>query len=302
MPRRSSKSRTSTRIRGVERAINYEADRQFHELKVRLGTDWEPGPPARSLAATVRPVCEKRQGKLVPVFKATAGWDDKRGVTQVQRRKEEASDYRYFPEPDLVPIVVGVQTVEQVRAGLGELPAAQNARLQKQYGLSTYDAGVLVRQGRAFVAYFEEAAAVGGDAKDACNWSVNDVLQTLNERKLDIKACPVSASNLGELIREVKSSGLNKQRAREVYAEMLQNALSAKQAIAKLGFTVLADENQLLDIVRRAIAANPKAVADFKKGKTKAADAIKGAIMRETKGMAKTETVQTLLLQELAKS
>ena len=112
-----------------------------------------------SPVVTVRPVCEKRQGQLVPVFKATAGWDDKRGVTEVQRRKEEASDYRYFPEPDLVPIIVDAATVEQVRAGLGELPAAQKARLQTQYGLSAYDAGVLARQGRAFVAYFEEAAA-----------------------------------------------------------------------------------------------------------------------------------------------
>ena len=82
-----------------------------------------------------------RRGQFVPVFKATAGWDDKRGVTEVQRRKEEASDYRYFPEPDLVPILVDAVTVEQVRAGLGELPAAQNARLQQQYGLSSYDAG-----------------------------------------------------------------------------------------------------------------------------------------------------------------
>jgi aspartyl-tRNA(Asn)/glutamyl-tRNA(Gln) amidotransferase subunit B len=288
-------------IRGVERALKYEADRQFHELQQRLGSDWEPGAPTPFAGTLVRPVCEKRQGQLAPVFKATAGWDDKRGVTEVQRRKEEASDYRYFPEPDLVPIIVKEETVEQVRAGLGELPAAQNVRLQTQYGLSPYDGGVLSRQGRAFVAYFERVAAVSGDAKDACNWAVNDLLQTLNERKLDIKSCPMAPESLGELIREIKSSGLNKARAREVYAEMLQGGLSAKSAIAKLGFTAVTDETQLLEIVRRAIAANPKAVADFKKGKTKAADAIKGAVMRETKGLAKTEVVQRLLFEELEK-
>lgn len=289
-------------IRGVERALKYEAERQFHELAHRLGGDWQLGPARLFAGSMVSPVCENRRGQFVPVFKATAGWDDKRGVTEVQRRKEEASDYRYFPEPDLVPIIVDAVSVERVRAGLGELPAAQNARLQQQYGLSAYDAGVLARQGRAFVKYFEEAAAVSGDAKDACNWCVNDVLQTLNERKLDIRSCPIPAANLGELIREVKGSGLNKQRAREVYGAMLELGLGAKQAIARLGFTVIADEGQLLEIVRRAIAAHPKAVADFKKGKTKAADAIKGAIMRETKGLAKTEMVQSLLLQELAKA
>src|SRR5262249_23428971 len=103
------------------------------------------------------------------------------------------------------------------------------------------------------------------------------------------------------LIKEAKS-GLNKQRAREVFAEMLATGATAKAAIAKLGFKPVADEGQLLEMVRRAIAANPKAVADFKKGKTKAADAIKGAVMRETKGMANTELMQRMLIEELAKT
>ena len=123
-------------------------------------------------------------------------------------------------------------------------------------------------------------------------------MQSLNDRKQTIREFPIAASALGELIQEIKSTGLNKQRAREVFAAML-DGLSAKQAIEKLGVKVIADEGQLVELVRRAIAANPKAVADFKKGKAKAADAIKGAVMRETKGMAKTELVQQLLLQEL---
>src|SRR4029079_7774854 len=103
-----------------------------------------------------------------------------RGVTNIQRRKEEASDYRYFPDPDLVPVQVDAAWKERVRAGLGELPAAQLQRLQSQYGLSAYDAEVLSRQGRAFVAYFEEVARLSGDPKAACNWTTNQVLQTLN--------------------------------------------------------------------------------------------------------------------------
>jgi aspartyl-tRNA(Asn)/glutamyl-tRNA(Gln) amidotransferase subunit B len=199
-----------------------------------------------------------------------------------------------------VPVTVDAARIEQVRLELGELPSAQKKRLQTQYGLAAYDAGVLSRQGRALVAYFEAVVKQCGDAKEACNWTMNDLLSTLNEHTLDIKASPLTAQSLGELITEIKSTGLNKQRAREVYAAML-DGLTAKQAIDKLGFKVVADESQLLELIRKAIAANPKAVADFKKGKVKAADAIKGFVMRETKGMAKTEVVQQLVMQELAK-
>ncbi len=261
-------------FRAVERAMKYEAQRQYDEFQ-RTGK------------------------KLGEVAKATAGWDDVRGVTVVQRRKEEASDYRYFPEPDLVPVAVDQAWLDRVRAGLGELPAAQRQRLQEQYGLSAYDADVITGQGRAFVGYYEEIVQRCHDPKEACNWLSNEVLQTLNERKIDISAFPLAAAALAELIGEIKGTGLNKQRAREVFARMMETGSAAKQAINDLGFKVVADEGQLVEIVRRAIAANPKAVADYKKGKTKAADAIKGAVMRETKGMAKTEMVQQLLLQEL---
>lgn len=288
-------------IRGVERALKYEADRQYHELRDKLGGDWQLGPPGKFDGDVVAPVRQMRDGVPVAVHKATAGWDDRRGVTEVQRRKEEAADYRYFPDPDLVPVLVAEKMLDEARQSLGELPAAQKARLQSEHGLSAYDAGVIVRQGRAFVAYFEETVRAGGDAKEACNWAINDLLQSLNEKKLEVKNCPLTPANLGELIREIKSTGLNKQRAREVFSGMFESGAGAKETIAKLGFAVVADEGQLLEIVRRAIAANPKAVADFKKGKTKAADAIKGAVMRETKGLAKTEVVQRLLLQELEK-
>jgi aspartyl-tRNA(Asn)/glutamyl-tRNA(Gln) amidotransferase subunit B len=191
--------------------------------------------------------------------------------------------------------------LDAARASLGELPSAQRVRLQSQYGLSAYDAGVLTRQGREFTAYFEELTERTGDPKEASNWMTNQVLSTLNERKQTVKQFALSPAALADLLGQRKEIGLNAQRTREVYARMLQTGASAKQAIGELGFQVVADESQLLEIVRRAIAANAKAVADYKKGKTKAADAIKGAVMRETKGMAKTEIVQRLLLEELGK-
>jgi aspartyl-tRNA(Asn)/glutamyl-tRNA(Gln) amidotransferase subunit B len=264
-------------FRGVERALKYEAQRQFDQFK-------------------------KDGKKLGEVPKATAGWDDARGVTLIQRRKEEASDYRYFPEPDLVPVVVDTAWLERTRAGLGELPAAQRVRLQRQYGLSAYDAGVLTRGGRALVAYFEGTARLCGDAKAASNWVTNQVLATLNERREDIRFFPITAASLAELIKEVRETGLNNLRARDVYAAMLASGKSAKAAITQLGLQVEADATKLQEMVSRAIIANPKAVADFKKGKTKAADAIKGAVMCETKGLAKADLVQRIVMEELAKA
>ncbi|MBI3409350.1 MAG: aspartyl/glutamyl-tRNA amidotransferase subunit B [Planctomycetes bacterium] len=288
-------------FRGVERALKYEAERQFQEYQQKLGSVWNVDPrSARNFAgSTVIPVQEKRNGSLVMVAKATAGWNEKRGVTEIQRRKEEAADYRYFPEPDLVPILIDSLMLEKARAGLGELPAAQRNRLQTEYGLSPYDASVLSSQGRAVVAYFEQTAGLSGDPKETSNWISNEVLQTLNDRKQQIREFAIPPASLAGLIQEVKSSGLNKQRAREVFAEMANSDATVKAALAKLGYQVVSDESQLREIVRRAVAANPKAVADFKKGKVKAADAIKGAVMRETKGMANTELVQRLLAEEL---
>jgi aspartyl-tRNA(Asn)/glutamyl-tRNA(Gln) amidotransferase subunit B len=290
-------------FRGVERALKYEAERQYAELTGKLGGEWELD---RSHPRTfgdgrqpVYPVCQRKGGALVEVSKATAGWDDRHERTEIQRRKEEAADYRYFPDPDLVPVTVAAAELEQIRAGMGELPAAQLARLQAQYGLSPYDAGVLARQGRALVAYFEEAVGVCGDAKQASNWVTNEVQQTLNDRKLDVRSFAVSGKALGELIREAKTLPLNKQQARKVFDEMLAGGGSARRAIDRLGIKPVADEGQLRELVRKAIAANPKAVADYKKGKARAADAIKGAVMRETRGQANTELLQQLLLQEL---
>jgi aspartyl-tRNA(Asn)/glutamyl-tRNA(Gln) amidotransferase subunit B len=262
-------------FRAVERALRYEAQRQYDEFlkdpRYRLGV----------------------------VSKATAGWDEDRGITIVQRRKEEAADYRYFPEPDLVPVVVDDAWLARVRAEMGELPAQQRLRLIEQYAITPYDAAVLTQQGRALVGYFEEAARRSGDARAACNWVANQVMASLKDRKEEITAFPLTAQRLAELIAEQKAVGLNRQMASEVYARMLETGASAKETMAQLGIKAVADTGELLEIVRRAIAAAPKAVADFKKGRKQAAQSIKGAVMRETKGTAKPDLVEQLILEEL---
>ncbi len=263
-------------FRAVERAMRYEAGRQY-EAFLRDGR------------------------RLAPGEKETAGWDEARGVTVVQRRKEEAADYRYFPEPDLVPIVVDEAWRERVRSEMGELPAVQRIRLARDYGLSAYEAGVLTRQGRATVAYFQEAARRTGDARAANNWIANKVLATLKERKQEIGHFPLTAERLAGLIAEQKAAGLSKQTAEEVYDRMLENGCSATEAIAQLGIRSV-DAEALRDVVRRAVAANPTAVAQYKKGKTTAANSFIGVVMRETKGGANADTVRQMILEELQKA
>jgi aspartyl-tRNA(Asn)/glutamyl-tRNA(Gln) amidotransferase subunit B len=264
-------------FRFLEKAIRYEAQRQYQQ--------WQ-----------------KDSGYVMgKVSKETAGWDDRRGETTFQRRKEEAADYRYFPEPDLVPVVVDDAWLARVRAEVGELPAATRARLPKQYGLSDYDVGVLVALGRPAVRYFEEAARVCGDGKAACNWVTNQVQAALKETGGDLTSFSLSATRLGELIVKQKEMGLPKQKAEEVFARMLADGSSAAEAVAALGIRV-ADTEAVVEIVRRAIAANPKAVADYKGGKAAAANALKGAIMRETKGSVRPDVVEQILKQELEKA
>jgi aspartyl-tRNA(Asn)/glutamyl-tRNA(Gln) amidotransferase subunit B len=261
-------------FRFLERAVRHEAQRQYEQ--------WHKDP-----------------GYVMGrVSKETAGWDEARGVTTFQRRKEEAADYRYFPEPDLVPVVVDDAWLARVEAELGELPAAARARLPRQYGLSDYDVGVLLAMGRATVGYFEETAKACGDGKAACNWVTNQVQGTLKETGGDLASFPMPAARLGELIAKQKEMGLPRQKAVEVYERMLADGTSAAEAVAALGIRVV-DSTAVVEIVRRALAANPKAVADYKGGKAAAANALKGAVMRETKGSVRPDVVEQVLKEEL---
>jgi aspartyl-tRNA(Asn)/glutamyl-tRNA(Gln) amidotransferase subunit B len=270
-------------IRAVGAAMEFEARRQHDQFR-RDGKKWGDS----------------------GVSKATAGWDEHRGATVVQRRKEEASDYRYFPEPDLVPVTVDEAAIAKARAEMGELPAAQRERLKSQYGLSPYDAGVLSSQGRSVVAYFEEVTKLCGDAKAASNWITNKLLAaakstpTRSASEGTVSPFAMKAADLAGLIAEQKS-GLTKTAAEEVFDLMLAEGIGAKEAVERKGIKAV-DSGALVEIVRRAIAANPKAVADFKKGKAAAANAIKGAVMKETKGAAKPEVVQQILMEELSKA
>lgn len=261
-------------FRAVGRAISYEAKRHFEEFK--------KNPDGF------------RFGKML---KTTAGWDDSRGRTEVQRHKEEAADYRYFPEPDLVPVVVSKEQLDAVKATMGELPQAQRARLQTQYGLSPSDAEVFVAKGRKTVAYLEEVAKLVGDGKVAANRISDLVFPALNERKEEIDEFPVTAAEYAKFIK--RTGSYNKQDRVDVFKVMLDKGVDVEEAITTVGIKTI-DESALRTAAQAAIASNAKAVADFKSGKESAKMALVGHVMKNNKG-APNDVVRRLVDEELAK-
>lgn len=237
-------------FRAVERALAYEANRQWDE--------WQ----AEGL----------RMGEAP---KRTFGWDDQREETVPQREKEESSDYRYFPDPDLVPVTVAPEEVDQLRQGLGELPAALRKRLEVDYGIDQHGAHVLVNQGPAFVEYFEAVARESASPIRASNWVQQEVLRILNESKQTIDQFNVSATELAVLIKAVDEGRLTTSRAKDVFQVMETSGKSTAEAMQQLGI-VEVSQDDLMDLCRELLAANPQIVEDVKNGKQKAVGALIG--------------------------
>jgi len=265
-------------FRSVERALLYEADRQYRQ--------WlEDG-----ITKT-------------PENKETRGWSDATGKTELQRKKETAADYRYFPEPDLVPVVVDQAWIERVAASIGELPAARRRRFETEYGLTPYDANVLVEQGEDVADYYDAVARATGEFKLASNWVQQDVLRTIKDRKLTVADFPVGTAALADLIHRVKGGELNTNQGREVLGKMIDTGATAEAVIAEGGYRMVSDRDAIAAAVEAALAANPKAVEDLKGGKKKP-EAVKGflrgQVMKQTGGKANPALVGELLDARLA--
>ena len=237
-------------FRAVERALDYEAERQWRE--------WQ-----------------ETKRKLGDAPKQTRGWDDVAGITRGQRSKEESSDYRYFPDPDLAPVVTDQTHVDRIRAELGELPAVLRARLESDYKLSAYDADVLVNQGGPIVDYFLEVAEACGDGKAAANWVTQDVLRLLKERSSSISEFPISSHSLADLIQKVKAGEIPGPRAREVFQAMAGQGIDAAAAMQAIGIAAV-DESELIALCQKLLAANPKTITDVQSGKVQAIGALIG--------------------------
>jgi aspartyl-tRNA(Asn)/glutamyl-tRNA(Gln) amidotransferase subunit B len=241
------------------------------------------------------------------VVQETRGWVEERGVTVSQRSKEQAHDYRYFPEPDLPPLVISPQWVEELRRRLPELPAQRKARLVREYGIPEYDAGILTGA-RPMADYFERAAALkpagatAAFAKQVSNWMLGDLSRLMNLAGQDITQVKATPAHLAELIGLIEAGVLSTSLAKTVLEEVFQSGQRPGGIVKDRGYTQISDAGLVEAAVAQAIDANPKAVADYRSGKEMAARFLVGQVMKLTKGQAKPELVNELVRRRLAGS
>ncbi len=232
------------------------------------------------------------------VVQETRLFDSAQGRTFSMRSKEEAHDYRYFPEPDLPPLVVDARRREAVAASLPELPEARMRRFVAEYALPEYDANLLT-QNRRLADYFEQTGRASQNPKAASNWIMGELLRTLKERGITIDQVPLTPDALAGLIRIVDRATISSTVAKDVFAKMYESGRSADEIVQTEGLAQIGDEDALAGIVREAIAANPDAVAQFRKGRNNAFGFLVGHVMKASKGKANPKVVNELLKREL---
>jgi aspartyl-tRNA(Asn)/glutamyl-tRNA(Gln) amidotransferase subunit B len=236
------------------------------------------------------------------VTQETRGWDEFRGETVGQRSKEYAHDYRYFPEPDIPPLVLSAEWIAARRAELPELPDARRARFEGEYGLSFQDADLLTLE-RPIADYFEAVAqAAGGTPKEVANWVLNEGFRLLKERNEPalrlVERMPVA--HLAALIDLVAKGSINRNVAKQVFEASFDSGADPARVVTERGLTQISDSAALAAVVREVIAANPKVVAEFRGGKTSALQYLVGQMMRATRGQANPQLARELLEAELA--
>ncbi len=232
------------------------------------------------------------------VKQATVLFDPGSGETRAMRSKEDAHDYRYFPDPDLPPLVIAPEWIERVRAEMPELPQAMAARFQQVHGLPEYDAS-LMTQSKALAAYFEAATAACGQPKLVANWLMGEISRRLNAESLSIDASPVAAPTLGALIARIADGTISNNGARQVFDALWGGASDVDAVIEASGLKQMSDAGALEAIVDGVIAANPKSVEEYRAGKDKAFNALVGQIMKASKGKANPAQANALLKARL---
>jgi aspartyl-tRNA(Asn)/glutamyl-tRNA(Gln) amidotransferase subunit B len=259
-------------FRNVQRALEFEVRRQTEALR-----------------------------RAERIVQETRLWDADRGYTGSMRSKEYAHDYRYFPEPDLVPLEIARAWVDAIRAALPELPRQRRERFVSQYGLPPYDAGVLT-QSRALAEYYEAAVRAFPQPKIVSNWIMSELLRELpGDDERAIERAPVPPANLAGLLALIADGTISGKIAKDVFQKMVGSGEDARTIVAREGLTQVADEGALAAVVDRVLAQNPKAVEDYKGGKTAAAKALVGQVMKATGGRANPAIVNRLLQEKLSK-
>ena len=276
MPKGSDKFGTRAEIKNInsfsalQRAIEYEIDRQIEIVEEGGEVDQE-----------------------------TRLWDDNQKVTKTMRSKEDANDYRYFPEPDLMPVEISREWVEEIRAKMPELPEAKRKRYES-LGLSAYDANVMVEQMETAL-FYDEVLKLGADYRIANNLLVGDITAYLKENNVNINETKLTPNALAELVDLIVKGTISNNIAKKILPQMLQNGACAKEIVEKEGLSVISDEGAIKELVQKVVANNPAQVQAYKNGKTNLMGFFVGQIMKETKGRANPQVINKLLAEELSK-
>jgi aspartyl-tRNA(Asn)/glutamyl-tRNA(Gln) amidotransferase subunit B len=257
-------------ISGVRRALVYEIPRQIAAL-----------------------------GRGEKIAQETRRWDDEAGKTFLMRVKEYAHDYRYFPEPDLMPVTVTDAMLAGIRAQVPELPEARRRRLVEQYGLTEYDAGVLVADG-ALAVFYEQAAGASKNPKAVANWVMTELLGKLAEAKLTIGASPIRPEQMAGLVAAIDGGQISGKMGKDVFLEMFATGKDAGTIIKEKGLVQVTDTGAIEALVDEAIAKNPKSVADYRAGNAAALNHLKGQVMKFSKGKANPQVAGEILARKLA--
>jgi aspartyl-tRNA(Asn)/glutamyl-tRNA(Gln) amidotransferase subunit B len=256
-------------ISGVRRALAFEIERQIELVSKGVKLDQE-----------------------------TRRWDDDRGETTLMRIKESAHDYRYFPDPDLLPVRTA-KIVESAKVGMPELPQAKRDRFVADYGISDYDAAVLADD-KALADYFEAAAKGSTKPKSVANWIINDLLSALSAASLDLWECPIKAVHIGELTVLIEGGTISGRQGKEVFAEMMASGKQPAVIVEEKGLKQVSDTGAIEAFCDEVIAANPNSVADYKAGKEAALNFLKGQVMKLSKGKANPAVAGEILAKKLA--
>lgn len=258
-------------FRAVYRAIEYEANRQIAIME-EGGT----------------------------VLRETRRWDEGAGKSFSMRAKEHAQDYRYFPEPDLPPIEIDDEWVEEIRRQIPELPDQKRRRYVEEYGLPEYDAGILTSS-KDLADYFENCVKLYENPKAISNWLMGDFLRLVNEKNIEISDVPVTAENLVKLLKLIDSKVISGPIAKIVFEEMFNTGKDPEAIVEEKGLKQITDRDELVKVIKRVLEENPKSVEDYKKGKKKALGFLVGQTMKATRGKANPQLVNEILLEELEK-
>jgi aspartyl-tRNA(Asn)/glutamyl-tRNA(Gln) amidotransferase subunit B len=235
------------------------------------------------------------------VRQATLGFDPATGTTRVQRVKESADDYRYFPDPDLIPLAVSDELVERVRAALPELPGHKRRRFQEEHGLSEYDARLLT-ESRELADFFEEAVRLYGQPKPVANWILRDLLQALKEREEGVEALAITPEALAALIRLVDEGRLTARSARELFPELVERGGDPQALMQERGLEAVSDRGAIEGAIGEVLEANPKIVAQVRAGDPKPLNFLMGQVMKRTQGKANPGLVRKLLAERIGAS